>query len=112
MSQRQNGRCAVCTFPETRADKLVLDHDHETGYIRGAIHRSCNGAEGRVKTKANLGHRGVQANDFVIGLGKYLESHKTPKIPLLHPTHKTEDQKRIARNTAARNARARKKALK
>ena len=107
---RQGNKCAVCGQPFTGRDKPVLDHDHDTGFIRGALHNSCNGAEGRVKTKAHLGHKGVSAADYIIGLGKYLEEHKTPKIRALHPTHLTEDAKRLKRNAKARAARKRKKA--
>lgn len=35
-------RCAVCGFRDTR---LVKDHDHDTGLIRGLLCRSCNGLE-------------------------------------------------------------------
>jgi hypothetical protein len=74
------------------------------------LHNSCNGAEGRVKTKANLGHKGVSAYDYLIGLGRYLELHKTPQVNLIHPTHMTEEAKRLLRNKKAREARAKKKA--
>lgn len=37
-----NNRCAVCGFPDGR---LVMDHDHDTGLIRGLLCRSCNGCE-------------------------------------------------------------------
>ena len=107
---RQANKCAICDNPFTRIDQPVLDHDHTSGYIRGALHRSCNGAEGKVKTKAHLGHKGVASDDYVIGLGKYLEKHKTPKHQLIHPNHMTEDQKRLKRNAKARAARARSKA--
>ncbi|MFD7109202.1 endonuclease domain-containing protein [Streptomyces microflavus] len=36
------GRCAVCGY---RDGRLVEDHDHETGLIRGLLCRSCNGRE-------------------------------------------------------------------
>lgn len=108
--KRQGGKCAVCNKPFTPRDYPVLDHDHTSGYIRGALHNSCNSAEGRVKTKANLGHKGVSAEDYVIGLGKYLELNATPRFNLIHPSHMTEDQKRLKRNAKARAARARKKA--
>jgi len=107
---RQDRRCAICGHRFTPRDNAVLDHCHDTGFIRGAIHRSCNGAEGKVKTKGHLGHKGVHTYDFLIGLGKYLEHHQTPKVNLIHPTHMTEEQKRLARNKKAREARARKKA--
>lgn len=35
-------RCAVCGFRNLR---LVEDHDHDTGLIRGLLCRSCNGRE-------------------------------------------------------------------
>lgn len=37
-----DNRCAVCGFRDAR---LVQDHDHETGLIRGLLCRSCNGCE-------------------------------------------------------------------
>ena len=106
---RQGGKCGMCSKPFTRADIPVLDHDHTSGFIRGACHRSCNGAEGRVKTKARLGHKGVLPEDFIIRLGKYLEKHSTPQVQLIHPQHMTEDQKRIQKNAKARALRAVKK---
>lgn len=38
----QDGRCAVCGYRDVR---LVDDHDHDTGLIRGLLCRSCNGRE-------------------------------------------------------------------
>lgn len=35
---KQNGLCAVCNEP----GKLFVDHDHNTGSIRGMIHNHCN----------------------------------------------------------------------
>lgn len=110
--QKQNHVCAICGKAFTQRDGAVLDHDHDTGFIRGAIHRSCNGAEGRVKTKAHLGHKGVSAADYIIGLGKYLEQHQKPKYPLLHPLYMTAEEKRQKRNAQARARRAMKKKTK
>jgi len=107
---KQKNRCTICSKPFTAKDDAVVDHCHDTGFIRGAVHRSCNQAEGRVKTKARLGHRGVGAYEYIIGLGKYLESHSKPHLQLLHPTHRTEDEKRIERNKKARKLRAAKRA--
>lgn len=107
--KKQGNKCAVCNKPFTPRDRPVLDHCHTTGYIRGALHNSCNGAEGRVKTKAHLGHKGVSSTDYIIGLGKYLEEPPALKFKLIHPTHMTEEQKRLQRNAKAKAARARKK---
>ena len=38
----QGGRCAIC-FEKPRGDEnLCVDHDHETGRIRGLLCHSCN----------------------------------------------------------------------
>ena len=108
--KKQGNKCAVCGKPFTPRDRAVLDHCHDSGFIRGALHNSCNGAEGRIKSKANMGHRGVKSADYVIGLGKYLEKHQTPQYQFIHPSHMTDDAKRLKRNAKARAARARKKA--
>lgn len=39
----QRGRCAICG---KRPLRLVTDHDHETGLIRGFLCQSCNALEG------------------------------------------------------------------
>ena len=38
----QRGRCATCG----EEDRLVRDHDHETGMVRGYLCRGCNTSEG------------------------------------------------------------------
>jgi hypothetical protein len=46
----QNGLCAICGNPETRKntyqkdgiDRLSVDHNHETGKIRGLLCHRCN----------------------------------------------------------------------
>lgn len=39
MVERQQGRCAVCHLIP---DVLVIDHDHETGRVRGLLCQNCN----------------------------------------------------------------------
>lgn len=39
----QDGRCGACGVPNRR---MVLDHDHDTGLIRGLLCRYCNAREG------------------------------------------------------------------
>ncbi|MGC4989901.1 endonuclease domain-containing protein [Nocardia salmonicida] len=46
--QWQDGQCAICAEPWERGGNwgMVLDHDHNTGLIRGWLCRNCNAAEG------------------------------------------------------------------
>lgn len=42
---KQGGRCAICrTHPrqDSRIKRLALDHDHETGQVRGLLCNRCN----------------------------------------------------------------------
>jgi len=48
----QKDRCGICGY---RWDRQVIDHDHETGLIRGYLCRSCNTLEG---------NRGYVDNEF------------------------------------------------
>ncbi len=54
MHSAQNGLCAICNLPETATYKdvtcrLVVDHDHKTGKIRGLLCRACNIAIGNFR---------------------------------------------------------------
>ena len=48
MHEAQNGVCAICGKPETRQcgkgkpNGLAVDHDHETGIVRGLLCGNCN----------------------------------------------------------------------
>lgn len=102
---QQGGRCALCGGLFTESDYAVLDHDHHTGAVRGALHRSCNALLGKVEN--NAARYGVrQLSAFGQGLGPYLQAHVVNRTGLIHPLHKTEDEKRLARNKAARKRRA------
>lgn len=100
----QGGKCAICQLP-CHPDSAVLDHDHSTGAVRATLHRGCNALLGKVENN----HRRygvVSLAAFCNGVARYLAQHMTNQTGLLHPTHKTEDEKRIARNTKARKKRA------
>jgi hypothetical protein len=47
---KQNGRCAICDVPADECVRLLsVDHDHNTGEIRGLLCGSCNTAIGLLK---------------------------------------------------------------
>lgn len=50
MSDLQNGKCAICGEKK----ELHVDHDHETGMIRGLLCGNCNRAIGIMKDDKNL----------------------------------------------------------
>lgn len=61
---KQNGLCAICTKTCTR--QLALDHDHDTGKVRGLLCNSCNRGLGYFKdNQVLLGN----ARDYLIKHG-------------------------------------------
>jgi hypothetical protein len=60
MLEKQNGACAVCK----KKKKLCVDHDHETGKVRGLLCRACNTAIG------NLG----DSHEGLLNAAQYLTS--------------------------------------
>lgn len=53
---RQAGRCAICRKPPG-ARRLDLDHDHQTGRVRGALCFTCNAGLGRFEAGLHVGSR-------------------------------------------------------
>lgn len=99
------GRCGLCAAP---IKSPVADHDHHTGQMRDAICRSCNSGLGQIeRAVSRFGIPNLQA--FLLGSAKYLQRHDTPQHQVLHPSFKTDDEKRLLRNKRARQARAHKK---
>ena len=59
MFEKQNGVCDICGLPETKVIRgkivsLAVDHDHETGKIRGLLCHSCNVSLGGFKDSPEL----------------------------------------------------------
>jgi Recombination endonuclease VII len=60
MLKRQNGVCAICHQPETARSRsggeklLGVDHEHETGRVRGLLCYRCNVALGYLKDDADV----------------------------------------------------------
>lgn len=111
--QAQGYRCALCQAPlhATAKKDPVLDHCHDAGHIRGVLCRNCNQMEGKVKTSATRAMGSSNRIKWLAALLTYWKLHEEPQVPWLHPTHKTEEEKRLARNKQARERRAKLKAM-
>ena len=75
MFAAQNGLCAVCGKPPNgngpSKDNLAVDHDHETGEVRGLVCDRCN---------LGLGHF-FDDPDLLIAAAVYLVSHEKVTRP-------------------------------
>lgn len=118
LAQGQGGLCPLCggaldfSIKGNKGDSVVVDHDHITGRIRGALHRSCNGGEGKVASAAGRWIVGSMQSSADIAaalhrVAAYLEQEPTE---LIYHSHKSVDDKREIRNAAARKRRAELKA--
>ena len=103
---KQDHKCPLCHGSMKGGKKKpALDHCHTTGAIRDVLCLNCNGMEGKI---FNLARRGLK-DDPMLFLQRFLEYHEKHRVDqhrLIHPTHKTEAQKRAARNLKARKKRA------
>ena len=103
--KKQKGKCPICG-EELLPEEAVLDHDHVTGHIRAALHNGCNRWEGKTIQWAYR-TKGTDYIDMVKRLARYWAKDYS-KNPI-HPTHKTAEEKRLARNAKARKRRRAKK---
>lgn len=107
--EKQLYRCPITgrDLREMKSINLVVDHCHTSGFIRAVLPRGINGLEGKIKAVL-LRFGGLQSNDvagqakLLHALADYLMLHRVPQTPYIHPTHKTEGEKRAARNKQAR----------
>ena len=100
----QGGLCALCKEP-IMPGEAVLDHHHASGYIRAVLHRGCNSFIGHIENnqKRNL----ITPNrlrQILANFERYAQTHK----PILHPTHRTDEEKleRARKRAKARYKRA------
>ena len=100
--QKQGGICPLCLEVIEPGD-AVLDHCHKTGLCRGVLHRFCNTMLGKVEN-ARVRYR--LTDDRILGnLLSNLIPYSSRTLDVYHPTHRTEDEKRIRRNAKAKKRR-------
>lgn len=54
MLEAQGGVCATCGKTNRDGTRLCVDHDHETGEVRGLLCKNCNFALGAIKDNTNV----------------------------------------------------------
>jgi hypothetical protein len=58
---RQEGKCAICGIPRNETNKdFAVDHNHETGEIRGLLCLYCNRMLGDAKDKVETLRKGIE----------------------------------------------------
>lgn len=62
----QGGVCAICGQPDPRRS-LSVDHNHETGEVRGLLCDRCNTGLGKFQDRADLT---AKATDYLLGFTK------------------------------------------
>lgn len=73
----QNGKCAICHREETKVQNgavrsLSIDHDHETGKVRGLLCGNCNNG---------IGYFGNDRPDLLRSAATYLDRYYGRKLP-------------------------------
>ena len=50
----QSGVCAVCQEECVSGNRLAVDHDHDSGFVRGLLCSQCNHSAGKMKDSPQL----------------------------------------------------------
>lgn len=58
MLSDQNGVCAICSGKTSR--RLAVDHDHQTGRVRGLLCGRCNAGLGQFKENPLMLHKAIR----------------------------------------------------
>jgi hypothetical protein len=102
--QEQQGLCAICHDPVV-ASEAVLDHCHRTGYIRAVLHRGCNAFIGHIENnQARNKITAKRLESILANFELYINSHRL----LVHPTHRTPEQRKERARKRAQAKRAKK----
>jgi len=97
--KQQNNNCALC-YQAIAEGEAVLDHCHKTGQIRGVLHRGCNAFEGVI---VNALPRNLITPQRLLNIMSNLVHYQKRLKPMLHPTHRTpEEKKELAKKRAKR----------
>lgn len=62
--REQNGVCAICMRATGRTRRLCVDHDHETGVVRGLLCSTCNKILGHARDDQEFFRRAMNYLEF------------------------------------------------
>ena len=99
-SYREKNKPTHCPILSTRTDDWVLDHDHQTGMVRGVISRQANSLLGKVENfylKMCKGDKEFLPSALE-GMANYL---RTAKTDVLHPVGLTQLTKKFSNGLKA-----------
>ena len=94
---RETNKPAKCPIFGVPLIDAVVDHDHETGMIRGVIHRQANAWEGKVYNSWRRYAKNNTDISFVDSLKKLVTYLEKGGTQYLHPTGLVQLGKRFAR---------------
>lgn len=103
--RRQEGICLLCKKPIE--EDPVLDHCHKSGECRGVLHRGCNALLGKIENAMLICKVDIEL--LPVYLSNVTDYILNSRCGVLHPKHKTEDEKRLRKNKLARKRRVLKK---
>jgi hypothetical protein len=99
----QGHKCALCQ-QELDETEAVLDHDHKSGYIRGVLHRGCNSLEGKIANSLVMNR--ITPDRLQTIFDNYI-FYTNQHLAVLHPTHRTAEEKKLRANKRAKLRRQR-----
>lgn len=108
LAKEQGNRCKLCGV-DLSSVVACLDHDHSKGTIRAVLCGNCNGIEGKIFNLARRAKRSSTEINFINQVKDYWVCFSDNPRQEIHPSHKTKDEKRIARNKKARERRRKNK---
>lgn len=95
---RESNTPNVCPISKVKSDNWVVDHDHQTGQIRGVIDSEANVFLGAIENRYKRLSKGKKVTslvDMLEGIVAYLNAKQTG---ILHPVGLTQLCKRFNNN--------------
>ena len=99
---RQDNLPSKCPIFKCKCNDSVVDHCHDTGLIRGVLHRQSNAWAGKIENswkRFGQNNSKVSLPDALRALADYLENARTD---VMHPVGLTQKCKRFSRLPKAR----------